>query len=524
MQRSPVTYKPIEMRTAKTIWLRWAQEVLARHDQKDPHFSPSRRQFLQNSAKSAIAYSFTPVVGKSLLFSNSPKIAIIGGGLAGLSCAWRLKKAGISSTIYEASDRVGGRTHTVHDFHREGMSCEIGGEYFNSNHHHMLRLARELSLKIQTVSSSNRHVKPFKVFLENKEIPLSEIENSLLDLRNKLFDDLELLPELLTWENSDRFSAVDSLSITEYLKSKGADNLAYSFLCKAFTIENGIEANEQSALNLLKSFRGGLEYHPSSRLKSLQLKNGNQSMCQELSDRMWNTVQFGHKLVNLHQHTGWYKLQFRHQGKTKDIEADYVVVAVPFSVLRKIESDIHFPERKQQAINELGYGQKGSLLLSFDEKTWRNQGYDGLTFSDELFGYGNDMLPRNRGKNQILSIKPSGKEADKFLRMDTAEAALKSLRSFEKIYPGIFKHFDGQALKFSWSDYPLSLGSNSCYKTGQYARFGGEEGKSVENLYFAGEHCSLRYKGTMNGAVESGYLAADSLIRRVKSRKSRATP
>ena len=40
------------------------------------------------------------------------KVAIVGGGLAGLACSRKLKRLGIESTIFEASDRPGGRVKT----------------------------------------------------------------------------------------------------------------------------------------------------------------------------------------------------------------------------------------------------------------------------------------------------------------------------------------------------------------------------------------------------------------------------
>ncbi len=510
------------MRTAKTVLLQWAQSVLGNQNKHNPHFSPSRRQFIQNTTKSAIACTLIPNLS-FLSWKNKPRIAIIGGGLAGLTCAWRLKKAGLDATVYEASDRVGGRTRTTHDFNKEGF-CEIGGEYFTSSHRDMVHLARELSLKTHVASATNRHLKPFKAFFENREIPLDKLEHSLLAFGKKMAKDISDLPQWITWENADQFRHIDNMSIAQYLKSKGADELCYNFLCKAFTIENGMEADQQSAINLLFAFKDGFAYRPSGKLKSLQISGGNESICKELNSQMWNTVQLNHKLVNLHQHTYWYTLSFESGGQVKTIEADYVVLTLPFSVLKNIETDIHFPERKQQAINELGYGQKDSLLLGFDKKTWREQGYDGLTFSDELFGYGSDLFPKSKGESQVLSVKPCGDEATKFLKMTTADAAMKSLHSLNKIYPGIYQNFDGQALKFCWSDNPYSLGSKSCYKVGQYSQFGGEEGKSVENVFFAGEHCSYKFKGTMNGAVETGNLAARNLIRRVQTWNSKAMP
>ncbi|MGD8995403.1 MAG: FAD-dependent oxidoreductase, partial [Syntrophobacterales bacterium] len=40
------------------------------------------------------------------------EVIIVGGGLAGLSCAWRLLGTGLSFLILEASDGLGGRVRT----------------------------------------------------------------------------------------------------------------------------------------------------------------------------------------------------------------------------------------------------------------------------------------------------------------------------------------------------------------------------------------------------------------------------
>ena len=50
---------------------------------------------------------------------NNPKVVIVGAGLAGLTCAYRLKQAGISAVIYEATSRVGGRCWTKRAFSKK---------------------------------------------------------------------------------------------------------------------------------------------------------------------------------------------------------------------------------------------------------------------------------------------------------------------------------------------------------------------------------------------------------------------
>ena len=41
------------------------------------------------------------------------KIAVIGAGISGLACAYRLAQAGRDVTLFEANDYFGGHTHTV---------------------------------------------------------------------------------------------------------------------------------------------------------------------------------------------------------------------------------------------------------------------------------------------------------------------------------------------------------------------------------------------------------------------------
>ena len=43
------------------------------------------------------------------------QVAIIGGGITGLTAAFRLQQRGIPAVLFEAADRVGGVIHTVQE-------------------------------------------------------------------------------------------------------------------------------------------------------------------------------------------------------------------------------------------------------------------------------------------------------------------------------------------------------------------------------------------------------------------------
>ena len=106
LHRSNITGLPVDvLRNAK-------QERMA-----------TRREFLGKSAKlGSLAAGATLVGGLPMGHAGrtgNPRIVIIGGGLAGLTCAYRLQTRGITSTIYEAAPRLGGRCFTKRGFFQD---------------------------------------------------------------------------------------------------------------------------------------------------------------------------------------------------------------------------------------------------------------------------------------------------------------------------------------------------------------------------------------------------------------------
>src|SRR5258706_11256233 len=113
--------------------------------------SSSRRDFLNLAAASLAAVALQPVTRS---FAAGPRIGIVGGGLAGLTTAYRLKQAGYSSTVFEASDRIGGRCWTGRGVFNDGQIYEHGGELIDSNHIQIKQLAQELGLNLDDLSTA----------------------------------------------------------------------------------------------------------------------------------------------------------------------------------------------------------------------------------------------------------------------------------------------------------------------------------------------------------------------------------
>ena len=88
--------------------VRTLRAVAPQRTQEDPErpgTAYTRRALLAGSG-TALA---TLALPRATRAADASRIAIVGGGIAGLTCALRLADQGIASTVYEASGRVGGR-------------------------------------------------------------------------------------------------------------------------------------------------------------------------------------------------------------------------------------------------------------------------------------------------------------------------------------------------------------------------------------------------------------------------------
>ncbi len=79
------------------------------------------------------------------------RVVVVGAGIAGLSAALRLRQAGAQVTVFESSDRVGGRTSSeTHD----GYLYERGTQFFTSTYRNALGLIKEMGLQADLRTTS----------------------------------------------------------------------------------------------------------------------------------------------------------------------------------------------------------------------------------------------------------------------------------------------------------------------------------------------------------------------------------
>jgi monoamine oxidase len=445
--------------------------------------------------------------------SGTPRVAIVGAGIAGLHAAHLFKKAGFENfTLYEAANRTGGRMFTARNIMAPGLTTELGGEFIDSGHADMRNLAAEFGLTLLDTQAPSELALVKDVYLfKGTRYTLAQVTDAFRPLAPRLEQDYNALPDDIGYNTTDRRAVrLDNTSISEYLLRIGARGFLRELLEVAYETEFGLSCGEQSSLNLLTLI--STEPDPFEIFgdsdERYKIAGGNQQLTDKLTQLYQNYLETGRRLLSLRPRSGAYELEFT--GKT--VQADLVLLTLPFTLLREVDLRLPLPGVKRRAIQTLGYGTNAKLMLGMQSRVWRTQGVSGYYFTDNGAQSGWDNSQLQPGTAGGLTVYTGGSTGVRLGQGSAAQQAAAFLPKLNALFPGVAAQFNGNAERFHWPTYPFTKGSYACYRTGQWTGIGGAEGEPVGNLYFAGEHCSRDFQGYMNGGAETGRVAAGAML------------
>jgi monoamine oxidase len=211
---------------------------------------------------------------------------------------------------------------------------------------------------------------------------------------------------------------------------------------------------------------------------------------------------------------GRYRLAFARDAATREVAADHVILALPFTLLRDVDlRAAGFRPRKLAAIRELGMARNTKLQLQFAERAWVARGGNGETRVEGSYQVSWEVSRGQPGAAGILNFYSGGAAAARAGEGSVEDRARDALADLERVHPGIGARWNGRAIRNAWDRHPWSRGSYSLLKPGQYTAFHGIEHLPEGRVRFAGEQSSQEWYGYLNGAVESGVRAAGEVLR-----------
>jgi monoamine oxidase len=469
----------------------------------------------------AAAAAAAPAPARAAPAPAPRRIAIVGGGLAGLACAYQLKQAGQTATVYEASDRVGGRSWTLRGAFADGQLVERGGQLIDQSHSAIRQLAGRLGLQLDNLLQAEANGTEPLYHVDGQPYTYGQATEDLKVIYQKLHRDLSAAGYPTRYDSfTTRGQELDRMSILDWINESvpgGMGSRLGQLLEIAYTIEYGADAGQQSALNLLYllgfSGQGQLRIFGPSNEK-YAIRGGCDQLPARLAAQLQGQIQLGHQLVAVRQSGTTVTITLKQGSRTRTVTADRVVLALPFSILRSSVdfSGAGFKPLKQTAIGELGMGTNAKLHVQFADRHWEGLGCNGETFADR--GYQNtwDESRTQAGRSGILINYTGGTVGASFGSGSPSSRARQFLAQLEPVLPGITAKWNGRATIDHWLSHPWTKGSYSFWKVGQYTRFAGVESEPEGNCHFAGEHTSIDFQGYLNGAVESGQRAAQELL------------
>jgi monoamine oxidase len=486
----------------------------------------TRRRFLRDTgavATAALAASAWGRMAPVARGATAGRVVVVGAGLAGLTCAYRLKQAGVTATVYEASTRLGGRCWTGRGDFSAGQIYEHGGELIDQGHTQIRQLAQELGLRLDNLHRAEANDTEPVYDFDGGPYTYGEASDDLNGIYQKLHRDLsEASYPTLFDSYTTRGFELDHMSIVDWIEESvpgGISSKLGQLLEVAYVIEYGAEANVQSSLNLLYllgySGQGQFNVFGKSNEK-YHVRGGNDQITTLMAAAIASQIEVAHELVSIKLAADGrsYSLTFRTGSVTKTVAADRVVLALPFSILRSSVNykQAGFEPLKVTAIEKVGMGTNSKLHLQFDRRHWRGLRCNGDTFADTGYQSTWEVTRAQAGDPGILVDYTGGTIGDSFGPGTATPYALSFLSQIEPVLPGLTDHWNGLATLDSWPDYEWTRGSYSYWKVGQYTKFAGIERKRQGNCHFAGEHTSIDFQGYLNGAVESGERAAGEIL------------
>lgn len=495
------------------------------------------------------------------------RIGIIGGGLAGLSAAFELRKLGANITIFDATDdRIGGRVYTHYFDEEKRYYGELGAIRIPISHETTWHYINKLKLNTNPFVQSNPNTfvyvhdtrvrndsegmniqekiyPKYNLSQRERDTPWPElydyaINHSLIKLNTQIRKEiLEILPNY-----SPEYLELINMSNRQVFEGLGLSQEAINLISSVDPLTGGILYFSYAEIlqemypldfDTLYQVAGGNANLPLAFYKSLVSKHPVEY--DNISDNSIGEVRF--KLGNYVN--GIYKtddsekviLKYRSKQSSQDLLEvfDYVVCAIPYTTLREVEIKPLFSNRKMQAIREFNYLDAARVLLFCKKRFWEeNKEYGGIiggiSYTDlpiQTIFYPSDHALSN-AESKCTSDEPGVLIIYNF-NQDSIRVGNMSLerilelvkRNVEKVHGLPQGYLDTVVAGYKilhWNTQEWFKGAVAMGLPEQKRIFSFNMLKPEYNnrIFFAGEHTTATH-AWMQGALYSGKLAANML-------------
>ncbi len=459
----------------------------------------SRREFIGTALSSSLIASISPPVFGDDKMSRTVDVVIIGAGLAGLTAAAELRKAGRSVCVVEARERVGGRTldYSIGG----GHVVEGGGQWIGSTQTEILALARQLGIESFPTYTQGKivlHFNGVRFSVDNLD------ESHAVSAAKYRLDQMALTVPLNTPWTAAQATEWDNLSVADWLT--GNVNNVEVRQSIELEIQSFLPAPAQDISLLYFLFyvhsAGGLQAL-NSGAQEFRFKGGPQALSKKLAQLLDDDLVLDSPVSEIVQTSTAVKVFSRRAS----ITARKVVVAMMPADIQRIRFSPALPQQRR-VLNAEWQGAAGfKVNVIYSKPFWRTQGLSGFALSDSgPVSSTFDNSPPDAARGVLLGfVEKSAAAADADTRRRDILKALARLFGREALAPQSYIEMDWS--KERWTGGCVSiLGPNVLTQHGAVLR------QPFQRVHWAGTETSDVWNGYMEGAVRSGKRVAIELI------------
>jgi monoamine oxidase len=232
-----------------------------------------------------------------------------------------------------------------------------------------------------------------------------------------------------------------------------------------------------------------------------KIEGGNDLLPRAFAEKLAVKVIYGAPASRVEQDGKGARVTFTRGGKADTLAADYVVCAIPFAVLGRVEFAPRLSDQKLRVRDEMSYDLAARAFMQTRERFWERGRVNGFAASDLPAEFWPSTFGQP-GRRGIMQAYVRHRTALDWAKKNEAERLASALELTEQAVPGVRAAYERGAVK-CWGEDEWTGCAWTHPSPVQLVPINAPEGR----IHFAGEHTSL-YASWMNGALESGNRAA----------------